>query len=406
MKQRYISLVLSVVVLFLSAGILIVRGQQDPFGPDAPFPGGLKSKPVDTGNTGQEKPGDLNLKTLRFGLNTDPGATNVTLSGKIVNASSNNFIDLNDLSLGINIQNGSGPVSISAFGPFRLYTKGLQLPIDSGTTPAPGTIYYDSTGDGKVKLYNKKGWTDIGTGSGTGGTNFWVKGTGTEIYYDGGDVYVGSIDSIPVKYYRTGTIISFNNNPKQYSLIKKVLAERARPQNILKCDTNPSYFECPNPYVPQAGDNNTLGALGYDEGYSCDKYPGYSLEGVNCVTYKSCGSIDNMTCIDKSVPADSVYDEFILTRQGASSGKLVAGKIVFSPSGVIRTTEVGSAYNGPAQNQVQDLGEHSFCALGKMLHDGSNGGYCDVYYNAGDGRWKMSWGKWGSGGIACRANCF
>ncbi|RJQ30069.1 hypothetical protein C4565_01020 [Candidatus Parcubacteria bacterium] len=149
---------LSVVTLFLSAGVLFVYGQNTYVGPSAPFPSGLVDKPVDTSNAGQEKSGDLNLKTLRFGLNTDPASRNITLSGKIGNASDSSSLWFSN-----------GALVVDSAGTMG----GLALPF-SGSDPVAyraGSIYYN-TGAKKVKLYTPDGWTDIGTGSGVATSTF------------------------------------------------------------------------------------------------------------------------------------------------------------------------------------------------------------------------------------------
>jgi hypothetical protein len=82
----------------------------------------------------------------------------------------------------------------------------------------------------------------------------------------------------------------------------------------------------------------------------------------------------------------------------------VAGGIHFFPETTYRSGNYGYSYNAPTASNSVDLGSHSFCALGGILHDGTNGGFCDVYY-VGGGRWRLDYGKWQNGGINCRVVC-
>ena len=64
----------------------------------------------------------------------------------------------------------------------------------------------------------------------------------------------------------------------------------------------------------------------------------------------------------------------------------------------------GYEWNDAASSNLVDLGQHSFCAIGYIRHDGANGGWCNVYFEGNS--WKLDYGKWAKGGIQCMANCF
>ena len=159
MKQRYISLMLSVVTLFLSAGVLFVYGQNTYVGPTQPFPGSSVYKPVDTqpGND-QIKSATLGLNKLDFSGSSEDKNIILSAGGKIGNVSDSSSLRFSN-----------GALVVDSGGTMG----GLALPF-SGSDPVAyraGSIYYN-TGAKKVKLYTPDGWTDIGTGSGVATSTF------------------------------------------------------------------------------------------------------------------------------------------------------------------------------------------------------------------------------------------
>lgn len=83
----------------------------------------------------------------------------------------------------------------------------------------------------------------------------------------------------------------------------------------------------------------------------------------------------------------------------------VNGGIRIDPKTTWTSAAYDYHYSAPPANKTFDLGYHSFCALGYLQHDGGNGGWCNVFFAADSNTWKIEIGKWGNGGIACRANC-
>ncbi len=83
-----------------------------------------------------------------------------------------------------------------------------------------------------------------------------------------------------------------------------------------------------------------------------------------------------------------------------------ASQVNGSPNRFWISGSYGFAYNHPSVSNLVSLvptSQYQFCSVSRVLHDGSNGGWCSVYPNGGV--WQMSYGKWGSGGIECQASC-
>jgi len=340
MKQRYISLVLSVVVLFLSAGVLYVRGQQ--FGPSAEFPGGLVAKPLDTGDIGQPKenylaPTQLNVSgaaALSIGIKMKTNQAIVSGANSMTVDSATNIL----------LVSGSGNVLLTgATGNLVINTQGVVLPSHTAnpTTPiAAGMIYFDSTAK-KVKLNTTglaSGWTDIGTGTGSstatstydvddnagkpftiqgssgsnglllknkgGGTNapFLTWDSATQKFsarLDGDTFYMGAGDStgftpiatfsltgigVQKGWVATGNNITSISNKKEFSFFNNANAAPG-PGGIkipMSCDTTTTNIECTQSFY--ADNNGTLGDMRYDqwydEDYTCPS--GYIVDGTQC----------------------------------------------------------------------------------------------------------------------------
>lgn len=317
---------LSVVVLFLSAGILSVLAQQETYsGPTEAYPGGLKYKPVDTTPTNATETGDqmkwakLSLKQIEF--STDPTLTtdpNIKLSEKISFVTdSGKYIDMDGGSIGFVLSNTSGPVSV--------ISKGLTLPSLVPDYGNPGMIYYDTTGK-KVKLYNGTAWTDIGTG---GGDGYWKTDGSGGIYYDG-TATIGTIAAGTGAFYATGSFYSKAPTENQFGLVQKAYADAIKPSDDLRleCDKIAEAYDCVSPYTPSEG-TYSEGDIRYDKVGICPD--GYNIvyDGgtAKCGMYMALYTTDFREYGDwKYTPITYKYREFKFKKL-TSSGTLYAGTI-------------------------------------------------------------------------------
>jgi len=317
MKQRYISLVLSVVVLFLSAGILIVRGQQSYVAPTETFPSGLKEPPLDTGGTPQEKANYLSPTQINLSRAGTQSTGILMKTNQSIRSGTNSIIP--DATGNISLLSSTGNILLTGTsGNLIIDAQGVVLPSKASdpATPTPGMIYYDSTGDGKVKLYNKKGWTDIGTGS--GGDLYWKPGNGG-ITYNGGDISIfgpSPVNSGNVDYYAAGKLEINNNkehlipydfNPKSASADE--LAKywgKEQVNNRMSCDTGFGDVADCSSINGLFLENNSSSAKKYDlfvtifklQGYAgtCSPLPnGDSSIRGNCAYYASFAEFNKQT---------------------------------------------------------------------------------------------------------------
>jgi hypothetical protein len=99
-------------------------------------------------------------------------------------------------------------------------------------------------------------------------------------------------------------------------------------------------------------------------------------------------------------------DGYVKGQSGLCIGEDCRNSWVNSNSfSIWRSGEYGYSWTpqGSFSNSA-NLGAHTFCALGQVTSDGSNGGWCNIYKSGS--AWTINYGKWGNGGITCRAICF
>jgi len=360
MKQRYVSLILSVVVLFLSAGILSVLAQQETYSaPTEAFPGGLKDAPVNTGGAPQTKSESFAPTQMNFTLNSASKPTGIVLNtGQMISSGVNYFT----------LSAGSGWALINA--------QGLVIPkLSASPTAAEGMIYYDTTGK-KVKLYNGTAWADIGTGSGTG-DNFWKTDGSGGIYYDG-TVTLGNTNVGTGAFFATGVYVMKNNN-NQFSIVNKAYAEAIQPNNNLRlaCDVSDTAYDCISPYTPSSGVYSE-GDVRYDKVGTCPD--GYSIVGNQCGMYIITGS-NEFNGTWSYAPITYQYREFKFKKL-ATTGTLYAGKTYVDDVYVVSKTwhnETPYAYatdNAGGTKRGTATCPAGYYVVGVEAWDNDGGGYC------------------------------